>query len=1092
MSSATKIIIGASAAALVLSAIAAYAWQVRRTSTYTDGDRIVAAAVDAPLRTILWQPPREVPGALNTSADEYEPRLSADGTRMVFVRGKPGANADLFESRWTTQGWSAPLPMQGINSPNDELGPELSPDGASLYFYSDRPGGQGGFDLWVAHADGTGWHEPENLGPSVNSDQNEYGPALSLDGSVLYFSSNRLRPGEPQRQRDAWTATLRQSRDRHDYDLFRVARDGSDTQKPVPLAAINTPFDEGSPCVSPAGDFLYFASDRPEGAGGFDLYRARMLAGELAAPESLGTAINSAANELDPGLSMDGFRLAFSSSRPPHEATPRDDETDAVDYGLWVSSSREVFGRTDHAAAMAALLDLLRECLPWLMLLLPLLALVLLMRHAKFRSQFWKLSLLAQCLLISLMIHAAVGTALAAWKVGSQVGEFLAQGGGNRVILASGGVSEGALLQVSGDLSEPLDSPVEIGVERASLAATPVSAAAVVVDAPAQQVEDQAAPVEAAEQVRSKETEVVHAAPMPERASLQTLRVPSEDAAAPVPEEAMMPMPVTSDAGTSRAAVAPSTVGAQAVNVAPRLSDAPLATGAIVPVQTGESEPAPSRDRAGSAGRLVAASLDASTPRLPGQENAKVATREDPVAPAPIDGLDGAGRVGESGARAELRLGNGSTMPAVARVDVDPAARGERFGDDSTTKAVVPVAVSDGRADAGVAGESRLKVSTSLPVPVTSGAAVRMPPVEPEPKPLDTLAQRAPEARDVLVKKMGGSEQTERAVGLALEWLAKHQSADGRWSGQRFDEGHEASGGAAEVESDAAMTGLSLLCFLGAGHTHLQDGPYQAQVKRGLEWLVARQTAQGDLRRDATNPEVAGETMYSHNIATVALCEAFAMTRDPKLTQPTRKAVAFMVSIQANPDPRRRAARARAEDTSVIGWQVMAMHSARRSGFSVPRGAFDAAAAWLDGVESRSTKGRYSYSKGEAASAAMTAEAMFIRQLLGHGNGEARMQESASFVLETPPRWADGAPTHYWYYATLAMFQHQGESWRAWNDLLVPELLKHQHQSGPRAGTWDPKDEWSRLGGRIYQTAICTLSLEVYYRYKAPAAAPER
>jgi hypothetical protein len=232
--------------------------------------------------------------------------------------------------------------------------------------------------------------------------------------------------------------------------------------------------------------------------------------------------------------------------------------------------------------------------------------------------------------------------------------------------------------------------------------------------------------------------------------------------------------------------------------------------------------------------------------------------------------------------------------------------------------------------------------------------------------------------------------------------------------------------------------------------------------------------------------------MYSHNIATVALCEAFAMTRDPKLTQPTRRAVAFMVSIQANPDPSRRAGRARAEDTSVIGWQVMAMHSARRSGFAVPQSAFDAAGAWLDSVESSKERGRYSYAKGQLPSAAMTAEAMFIRQLLGHGSAELRMGESAEFVLATPPRWADGAPTHYWYYATLAMFQHQGPLWRAWNDALVPELLAHQHQSGPAAGTWDPKDEWSRLGGRIYQTAICTLSLEVYYRYKATATQAER
>ena len=100
MSSGTKIIVGTTAAIAVLSAVVAVAWQLHsvRTSIYTDGDRIAVPAADAPLRSILWQPAREVPGALNTSADEYEPRISADGSRMIFVRGKPGANADLFES----------------------------------------------------------------------------------------------------------------------------------------------------------------------------------------------------------------------------------------------------------------------------------------------------------------------------------------------------------------------------------------------------------------------------------------------------------------------------------------------------------------------------------------------------------------------------------------------------------------------------------------------------------------------------------------------------------------------------------------------------------------------------------------------------------------------------------------------------------------------------------------------------------------------------------------------------------------------------------------------------------------------------------
>ena len=125
----------------------------------------------------------------------------------------------------------------------------------------------------------------------------------------------------------------------------------------------------------------------------------------------------------------------------------------------------------------------------------------------------------------------------------------------------------------------------------------------------------------------------------------------------------------------------------------------------------------------------------------------------------------------------------------------------------------------------------------------------------------------------------------------------------------------------------------------------------------------------------------------------------------------------------------------------------------------------------------------------------MTPEAMFVRQLSDQFDGSpphaARLRESAAFVLEAMPSWAAGAPTHHWYYATLALFQHQSideGAWTRWNEALKPELLAHQRRDGHAAGSWDPHDEWSRLGGRIYQTAICTLSLEVYYRYRADGA----
>jgi hypothetical protein len=219
--------------------------------------------------------------------------------------------------------------------------------------------------------------------------------------------------------------------------------------------------------------------------------------------------------------------------------------------------------------------------------------------------------------------------------------------------------------------------------------------------------------------------------------------------------------------------------------------------------------------------------------------------------------------------------------------------------------------------------------------------------------------------------------------------------------------------------------------------------------------------------------------MYGQTAAAVALCEAFAMTRDPSLAEPARKAVEFVLAGAA------RQGSSSGRDTSVLGWLVFTVESARRAGFEVPQTTFDAARQWLEYVGEAGAPGRYAYAKGGSASAAMTAEAMFVQQLLGHNRDEAMMQQSARFVLGTLPKWQEGAPTYYWYYATLALFQHQGEAWKQWNDALVTELLAHQQQKGDAAGSWPPTDQWSRMGGRVYQTAVCTLSLEVYYRYKA-------
>jgi hypothetical protein len=347
--------------------------------------------------------------------------------------------------------------------------------------------------------------------------------------------------------------------------------------------------------------------------------------------------------------------------------------------------------------------------------------------------------------------------------------------------------------------------------------------------------------------------------------------------------------------------------------------------------------------------------------------------------------------------------------------------------------------------------------------------------------PLETFAQRAPEVRGQLLERMGGSRETEAAVGRALAWMARHQAADGRWSSRGFDDGCGACDEPATVDADVAMTGMALLCYLGAGHTHMDEGPYREHVRKGIEWLLARQNDGGDMR--------GRETMYGQTVATVALCEALSMTGDERLKGPAKRAADFVVGIAAR--PRAAGTEVRPEDTSVIGWLVMTVESARRAGIPVPPSVYVSAAKWLDQVAAPGQAGVYSYRAGGAPSIAMTAEAMFVQQILGRKREEPRMRESAAYLLREPPTWRDGAPTHSWYYATLALFEQQGDAWERWNDSMRKELLGGQRRDGGADGSWDPQDEWSRLGGRMYQTAVCTLCLEVYYRY-APSEGDER
>ncbi len=157
-----------------------------------------------------------------------------------------------------------------------------------------------------------------------------------------------------------------------------------------------------------------------------------------------------------------------------------------------------------------------------------------------------------------------------------------------------------------------------------------------------------------------------------------------------------------------------------------------------------------------------------------------------------------------------------------------------------------------------------------------------------------TLAVRDPRMRVEMVRREGGTTLTEAAVARGLRWLARHQNTDGSWSLDRF---HRVDGcdcgDRGSLESESAGTSLALLPFLGAGQTHL-TGIYQAEVAKGLRWLLQNQREDGDLR--GSPGQYPG--MYAQGQGAIVLCEAFLMTGDEALRVPAQQAIDFIVAAQ--------------------------------------------------------------------------------------------------------------------------------------------------------------------------------------------------
>jgi outer membrane protein OmpA-like peptidoglycan-associated protein/Tol biopolymer transport system component len=239
--------------------------------------------------------------AINTKYHEYFPALTADGSTMIFSR-VIDKNEDFFISQKDKIGqWGTAVPMTNvINTKNYNEGAQsLSPDGMYLYFTGcNRPDSFGSCDIYVSHKNGKTWDAPFNLGAAVNSSCWDSQPAISPDGSTLYFSSNR--PGGFGGY-DIWKTTLKD--------------DGTWT-KPENLGAdINTSYDENTPFIHPDGQTLYFSSDGWPGFGNKDIFFSRLGADQKwTTPVNIGYPINTFNEETGLIVTPDGQEGLFSSN----------------------------------------------------------------------------------------------------------------------------------------------------------------------------------------------------------------------------------------------------------------------------------------------------------------------------------------------------------------------------------------------------------------------------------------------------------------------------------------------------------------------------------------------------------------------------------------------------------------------------------------------------------------------------------------------------------------------------------------------------------------------------------------------------------
>jgi hypothetical protein len=1064
-------------------------------------------------------PPERLDGPANSSADDCDPAPRPGTEELVFASNRDGKSFDLYSAHL---GVGTVAALESLATSHDERDPAFSPDGRALFFASDRDR-EGSFDLWRSFAGQDGWLAPASL-DSLNSDASERGPCATSDGFTLYFT----------REVDGRASDVLSSRTLELYRLPTLPVSWIDWSILASLLALALMaylaerwpgLDTIYKCFLASmlvhiALLLWFRHvwleghgfETPEPSG---LHRVRLIApnaermterdGRLRTERA---DANAAAEDFVPER-IDVARSSAAEPAPPGDVVREAVGTPAEPLAAAPERAQQEFAPSASPAEQAAVeLDSDEPALE--------------RRGGSARE-----------------------LALAP----------MTDGGG----APKRGVSEPTRADVahSGSLGSESPTGLDLPVGDAPSARTPRRASTTATDALRAGSDDPAVAL-ASPRGDAGEGAARRTGAAPSLAidalAIDASTGSSRRASGPGSVE-RYDAPTTSTGGDG---TAPPALSSLAAGVAPPANESgPRArTGtATDALRTGSNAPAvalaaPQGDGGDAAGRRGGAAPGLALDALAGGASASASQRASgPAGVEPFDGSSSAtnGRDTASAPPPALSsLGSGVAPPATSSgprargaTSVEPQGTGQnplvlqdreaptsRIGGTRETESTTPsrdllaslAPAAAGRVSREPAAESsapeRFSTPRSVSEPLATDSAPTLelplaPPSADREKPVTPprtswehtpYKNRAGEEKARALEMHGGSAETEQAVERGLAYLARIQRPGGEWGD--LDALDDKYG-----QVSVGKTGLALLAFLGAGHTHVSSTVHSPVVQRAVDALL------GQL--DPGNGHFGDTEAYSHGIATFAIAECLALSRDERLRAPLTAAVAHILEHQSKKrDPRFFGGWGyfysddrtfdRWPRTSITVWQVMALESARLSGVAVPDTAFDAARQFLENA--RDEDGdyyRYNHDPERLGSGyptlpASTPAALFALSLLGEDIQGAEHASQRAFVLNRAPEsyryTSDDAFVHraqgnlyFWYYGTLAMFRAGGGAWASWNEAMKKTLLPAQEPDG----SWRPIDIYARYardddGDRSYTTAMCVLSLEIYYRYFLP------